>query len=68
MLRMLSFFLLISGAVQAQNAKTPESVQEKKIQTLVRKMTLEEGGKFSIKNSGSKFGGEVCSVMRPTKS
>src|SRR5665647_1122975 len=53
MLKMLSLFLLISGAVQAQKTKTPESIQEKKIQSLVKKMTIEE--KVGLLHANSKF-------------
>ncbi len=53
MLKVLAVSLLISGAVQAQKAKSPESAQEKKIQSLVKKMTIEE--KVGLLHANSKF-------------
>jgi len=53
MLKMLAFFFLISGALQAQKGVTTESQQVKKIQSLVKKMTIEE--KVGLLHSNSKF-------------
>jgi beta-glucosidase len=50
---MLLLCLLMSGAVHAQTAKVPESVMEKKIQSLVKKMTIQE--KVSLLHANSKF-------------
>jgi len=53
LLMMLSLCLLTSGGLQAQKGANIESAQEKKIQTLVKKMTLEE--KVGLLHANSKF-------------
>ena len=50
---MLSLFLSASGGLQEQKAKNPDLAQEKKIQSIVKKMTLKE--KVCLLHANSKF-------------
>lgn len=53
MYRILILCLLISGTVNAQKITVPGSVTEKKIQLLIKKMTIQE--KVSLLHANSKF-------------
>lgn len=53
MYRILILCLLISGKVNAQKITIPGSVTEKKIQSLIKKMTIQE--KVSLLHANSKF-------------
>jgi Beta-glucosidase-related glycosidases len=53
MLNMLAFCLLTVGAAQAQKALTKEDLQEQKIQSIIKKMTIQE--KVGMLHANSKF-------------
>lgn len=53
MLNMLAFCLLTAGTVNAQKAHSKEDIQEQKIQSLIKKMTIQE--KVGMLHANSKF-------------
>jgi beta-glucosidase len=53
LLKMLMLAFLKTGTVQAQSAITQENIQEQKIQSLIKKMTLKE--KVGLLHANSKF-------------